>query len=91
MPEPMVFLNGEMVPRSRAQVSVRDVSFRHGEGIFEDFEDRFLRKNFMARLSFSLLRPLEFMRIAFTPYTIVSRRQAPDQSRAPRLNSKPSS
>ncbi len=40
MPEPMVFLNGEMVPRSRAQVSVRDVSFRHGEGLFETLRGR---------------------------------------------------
>jgi NTE family protein len=40
-----------------------------GEGIFEEFEDRFLRKNLMSRLSLSVLRPIEFMRIAFTPYT----------------------
>ena len=40
MPEPIVFLNGELVPRSRAQVSVRDASFRHGEGIFETLRGR---------------------------------------------------
>ena len=41
----------------------------HGAGIFDDFEERFLRKNLNARLSLTLLRPLKFMRIAFTPYT----------------------
>jgi branched-chain amino acid aminotransferase len=40
MSEPMVFLNGELVPRSRAQVSVRNPSFRHGEGIFETLRGR---------------------------------------------------
>jgi NTE family protein len=41
----------------------------HGDGIFEDYEDRFLRRDIDARLAFNLLRPLEFLRIFFTPYT----------------------
>jgi NTE family protein len=41
----------------------------HGEGIFDDFEERFLRKDLTSRLAVTLLRPLQFMRIAFTSYT----------------------
>jgi NTE family protein len=41
----------------------------HGEGIFKDYEDRFLRKDIDARLALNLFRPLKFLRIAFTRYT----------------------
>jgi NTE family protein len=41
----------------------------HGDGIFVDFEERFLRRNIQGRLELNLLRPLEMLRIGFTPYT----------------------
>ena len=41
----------------------------HGAGIFDDYEDRFLKEDIDARLALSLFRPIEFLRIAFTPYT----------------------
>jgi NTE family protein len=40
-----------------------------GERIFDDFEERFLRRDIDARLALNLFRPIEFLRIAFTPYT----------------------
>jgi len=40
MPEPMVFLNRELVPRSQARISIDNVSFRHGEGLFETLRGR---------------------------------------------------
>lgn len=40
-----------------------------GDRIFDDFEDRFLRRNIDARLALNLVRPIEFMRIALTGYT----------------------
>jgi branched-chain amino acid aminotransferase len=36
----MVFLQGKIVPRDGARVSVRDRSFRHGEGVFETLRGR---------------------------------------------------
>jgi len=41
----------------------------YGARIFDDYEDRLLRRDIDARLALSLVRPLEFLRIAFTPYT----------------------
>jgi NTE family protein len=41
----------------------------HGEGIFEDYEERFLRYNFAAGLAYNLLRPFKLLRIAFTSYS----------------------
>jgi NTE family protein len=41
----------------------------NGEGIFEDFEERFLRKNINARLGLNLFRPIQFLRFWFTKYT----------------------
>ena len=73
-----VELGGEtvgMLDRVRVISSVSGGSFTaayyglHGDRIFEDFEDRFLRRNIDARLAINLFRPLEFMRIAFTRYT----------------------
>jgi branched-chain amino acid aminotransferase len=40
MPEPQVFLQGEMMPRSAARVPVGDHSFRYGEGVFETLRGR---------------------------------------------------
>ncbi len=41
----------------------------HGERIFEDYEERFLRKDIDARLAFNLFRPFDLLRFAFTRYT----------------------
>jgi len=41
----------------------------HGERIFEDFEQRFLRKDIDARLGISLFRPIDLLRLTFTKYT----------------------
>jgi len=41
----------------------------YGDRIFQDFEERFLRQNIEGRLIGNLLRPLEFLRLQFTPYT----------------------
>jgi NTE family protein len=41
----------------------------HGERIFEDYEERFLRKDIDARLGFNLFRPLDLFRLWFTKYT----------------------
>jgi NTE family protein len=41
----------------------------HGERIFDDFEERFLRKNITAKLALNLFRPLELLRFWLTPYT----------------------
>jgi NTE family protein len=41
----------------------------HGDGIFEDYEESFLRRNIQARLELSLLRPLELLRLTLTSYT----------------------
>jgi NTE family protein len=40
-----------------------------GDRIFEDYEERFLRRNIQRRLALNLLRPFEFVRLVFTPYT----------------------
>ena len=40
MQEPIVFLRGELIARSRAHVPVRDAAFRHGEGLFETLRAR---------------------------------------------------
>jgi NTE family protein len=41
----------------------------YGERIFEDFEERFLRKDIDEHLAFTLLRPLEMLRFMFTRYS----------------------
>ena len=41
----------------------------HGEGIFEDYEERFLRKDVEALLAFNFFRPLDQLRLWFTKYT----------------------
>jgi NTE family protein len=42
----------------------------HGEGIFDDFEKRFLRRDVDAELAINLfLRPIKTMRVAFTAYS----------------------
>jgi NTE family protein len=41
----------------------------HGEGIFDDFEERFLRRNIEGLVALNLLRPLKLARVAFTGYT----------------------
>ena len=41
----------------------------YGERIFEDFEERFLRKDIDARLGLNLFRPFDLLRFAFTKYT----------------------
>ncbi len=41
----------------------------YGERIFEDYEERFLRKDIDARLGFNLFRPIDFFRLMFTKYT----------------------
>jgi NTE family protein len=41
----------------------------HGEGIFEDYEERFLRKDIDALLAFNLFRPFDQLRLWFTKYT----------------------
>jgi NTE family protein len=41
----------------------------HGERIFDDYEERFLRKDIDARLAFNLFRPLDLLRFWFTKYT----------------------
>lgn len=40
-----------------------------GDQIFEDFEEKFLRRDFNTRLGLSLLRPIQLFKIMFTPYT----------------------
>jgi branched-subunit amino acid aminotransferase/4-amino-4-deoxychorismate lyase len=40
MPDLMVYLQGEILPLARARISVRDRSFRHGEGVFETLRAR---------------------------------------------------
>jgi NTE family protein len=41
----------------------------YGERIFEDFEERFLRKNINARLGLNLFRPIQILRMWLTKYT----------------------
>jgi NTE family protein len=41
----------------------------NGEQIFEDFEDKFLRRNFDGKLAINLFRPIKLMRMMLTPYT----------------------
>jgi NTE family protein len=41
----------------------------YGDRIFEDFEERFLRRNIEGRLIGNMLRPFEFLKLSFTPYT----------------------
>jgi NTE family protein len=41
----------------------------YGDRIFEDYEERFLRKNITRRLAVSLLRPIDLLRFWFTSYT----------------------
>ena len=41
----------------------------YGDRIFDDYEERFLRRNIDARLATGSLRPVEMLRLALTPYT----------------------